>query len=362
MENLRSIISNLYIYRNSGNDKSYLNYLEETPLPIRNNDNSINDSNIYTGTKINRPCRHQNIEKLDKKKLETNFIMQANNNSLIKPNINYVEKNKELLKQKEYYMKELKLKKENDALNLLLSQKAKKFGGVKSKIFDYESKHEANRKKLLKKGQYKIRSKSSQNGLRPSGSQQLIKNHLNNLNNNILNTNTNLDSLRNSANNLEENRQNLNSYTLKQVESPYKYYNNIVENIKLPNIYTSVNIQKEKEPFEDIPILHKDYGKIPAYLEQRKEELKLKKEEDKKREKEKNLPKGTRILSEQERQERHDELILLRRELENELFKLPIAKLSKRQIERKAEIEKALYEIDEKLNKLIGYREVLAKV
>jgi hypothetical protein len=55
------------------------------------------------------------------------------------------------------------------------------------------------------------------------------------------------------------------------------------------------------------------------------------------------------------------ELSNLKRDLEDELFKLPIARLSYKQIERKGEIEKALDTIDEEMNRL-SYKDVIVKI
>ena len=85
-------------------------------------------------------------------------------------------------------------------------------------------------------------------------------------------------------------------------------------------------------------------------------------EEDKtRRERERRLPKGTRFLDENERKSRMIELSNLKRDLEDELFKLPIARLSYKQIERKGEIEKALDTIDEEMNRL-SYKDVIVKI
>ena len=52
----------------------------------------------------------------------------------------------------------------------------------------------------------------------------------------------------------------------------------------------------------------------------------------------------------------------MKRELEEELFQLPIARLSLRQIERKGEIQKSLNDIDVELNRLISYKVVVVKI
>ena len=62
--------------------------------------------------------------------------------------------------------------------------------------------------------------------------------------------------------------------------------------------------------------------------------------------------KSDKYMTEEEKKEKMNELNLRKKDLEIELFKLPIARLSKRQIERKSEIEKSLDNIDYELNKL----------
>ena len=100
---------------------------------------------------------------------------------------------------------------------------------------------------------------------------------------------------------------------------------------------------------------------MPEYLEKRKKELQLQKEEEIKRQKEKKLPSGYKILTEEERQERLAALKEEERQLEEELYSLPIARLSEKQRKRKEYIEKTLLDNEEKKNKLIGYKEVIIK-
>ena len=47
--------------------------------------------------------------------------------------------------------------------------------------------------------------------------------------------------------------------------------------------------------------------------------------------------------------------------MEEKLYKLPIARLSRQQEDLKRNIEKSLNEIDEKINKLVGYKEVIIR-
>jgi hypothetical protein len=251
--------------------------------------------------------------------------------NFLKNEINYVLKNKELLREQENLMKELKLKKENDALNLLLSQKAKNINGVRSKLYDYEIKQKQQKMKLLKnnKSKNKVRNYSSQKPYRK------INNYY---------------SKSNDYDDEYEYELPVNEYKKPKI--------NFTKSVKLPQI----QVKPSSSPvLEGVPILHKDYGKMPEYLEKRKKELQFQKEEEIKRQKEKKLPAGYKILTEEERQERLAALKEEERQLEEELYSLPIARLSEKQRKRKEYIEKTLLDNEEKKNKLIGYKEVIIK-
>ena len=208
-------------------------------------------------------------------------------------------------------------------LNLLLSYKSRTNNDVRSKLYDYELKQKQNRKKLLKK-ENKLRNLSSQRALRRMN-----------------------------------NDYNINDYENEKInEFKNKPKQNFTKSVKLPQI----QVKPSTSPIlEGVPILHKDYGKMPEYLEKRKQELKEQKEMEIKKQKERNLPNGYKILSEEERQKRLNNLNEEKRNLEQELYKLPIARLSAKQQQAKSNIEKSLDEIEEKIYKLIGYKEVIVK-
>ena len=245
------------------------------------------------------------------------------NNNFLKNDVNYVQKNKEFIKEQEKEIKEIKLKKENDALNLLLSYKTRNTEGVRARVYDYEIQQKEKRKKLMKNSKFKIRNFSSE---RPKRKEIII---------NYENRNQNIGSI-----NQDESKKN----------------KNFTKSVKLPLIKPSTS-----PVLEEVPILHKDYGKMPEYLEKRKKELKDQKELEERREKEKRIPMGWKILTEEERQTRLESLKTEKRDLEEKLYKLPIARLSNQQKEVKANIEKSLYDIDEKINKLVGYKEVMVR-
>ena len=339
MENLRNMISNLYIYQfqkgydynnnislNKSNN-SNKSSRDPSPIPMNNSIHNYNDiPKIKNSIQKTNQIKNKNIRSYSP---DYNIIP---NNYYAKPNINYIAKNKELLKEKEYKMREERLKKENEALTLLLSKKEsqnKIYPNIQSRLYDYEQKQKVTKK---------YKKKQSKN---------------NNNNNKIRSQSSEIRQKTEPDNIIDENS--------------LKYYKNLGNSIILPKIKPETSpinneiIKNINKINPNIPILHKDFGRTPEYLERMKEELKLQKEEELFKEKEKKLPKGTRFLPEEEKKERLKELTLLKKELENELFSLPIARLSKKQIERKGEIEKSLNDIDDEMNRL-SYKEVIIKI
>jgi len=340
MDLVRNIISNLYIYKQENNDPLSMNdfglkILSNENNGIDKNENIINQ-NIETDINIINKHIIENNPNINLNNKEDNNIKNnpfKKNNSFTKlkysfkniksdkNDVNYVIRNKALLKEQENQMKEIKQKKENEALSLLFSFKTKNTEGVRPRIFDYEIKQqkEKNNKKL------NIRNLSSQKQMR-------AKNLFNN------------------------EKKNENLIMMNQEENKIK--KSFAKSLKMPH-NKSISIPSG---LDGIPMLHKDYGKMPEYLEKRKKELEEQKELKIKMEREKKIPAGYKLLTEEERETRLNLLKDEKKKLEDELYKLPIARLSNQQLEYKKNIENSLSEIDEKMNKLIGYKEVIIKV
>ena len=323
MDNVRSIISNLYIYKAQNYDNLNMNHFgmlksDNTRNNIEITEKSFNDNNISKENKIIYENNNKRINKSNGKKNQRldNYnkdYLSWKNNNFYKNEINYVQKNKELIKDQENQIKELKLKKENDALNLLLNSKSKNNNKVRSKLYDYELKQKKDRKKLIK----------------------LSNNHIRNL------SSTKKTKKLDIINEIKDKEKN-----------PF------IRSIKLPDI---ANKPSTSPILEELPLLHKDFGKRPEYLEKRKKELEQEKEIEMIKQREKKLPFGYKILTEEERKERLNNLKNEKRDLEEELYKLPIARLSQKQKKQKESIEKTLFDIDDKIFKLIGYKEVIIK-
>jgi len=355
MDSIRSIISNLYIYKFKNIDNLNMNNFgkkykgEDSPtkeesiekinkeIITNNNQIKTNNKNIYVNININNRTKNPRLDNYNQK------YISFKSNNFLKNDVNYVLKNKELIKEQENLMKELKLKKENEAINLLLNNKARNNSDVRSKLYDYEVKQKKERMKLLKKKGIKLRNLSSKRDLHRNNSQ--YKANMNTLISNNIN---------NNINGLEYNNQNnpeINEANLKQ-------NHDFTKSVKLPRI----QIKPSSSPMLDgVPLLHKDFGKMPEYLEKRKQEIKEAKEIELLKEKEKKLPSGYKILSEEERQQRLNNLKNKKKELEEELYKLPIARLSMKQKKTKETLEKSLFDIEDKIYKLIGYKEVIVR-
>ena len=101
------------------------------------------------------------------------------------------------------------------------------------------------------------------------------------------------------------------------------------------------NINKSNEnPY------HKEYGKTPKYLQNMKIEEEKKKESDKLKLEQDKYPKGTRLLSEEERLFTLNKLLESKKEVENLVAKLPITLNSQAAKNKQEELYKKLDEMD----------------
>ena len=91
---------------------------------------------------------------------------------------------------------------------------------------------------------------------------------------------------------------------------------------------------------------HKEYGKTPRYLQNMKIEAEKQKEIDQLKKEESKYPKGTRLLSEEERVFTLNKLLESKKEIENLLSKLPITMASLAARNKQEELFKKLDEID----------------
>ena len=147
-------------------------------------------------------------------------------------------------------------------------------------------------------------------------------------------------------------RINLSPKTFKNLtkEEPFISNNNNIHKNSFSNYNKKDNIivrpitSKIKSSFH-----HKDYGKIPKYIQEMRIKAEIKKDIEKKKKEEEKYPKGTRLLPEEERLLTLRKLEESKKELENLIEKLPITlnSLSSKQKQQKLykeldEVEKAI--------------------
>ena len=132
----------------------------------------------------------------------------------------------------------------------------------------------------------------------------------------------------------------------------------INKNILQERILSNKNMREKKLVFNKInpierpittnkTIMHRNYGHVPKYLKEMKIKAKIMKEIEKKKEEEKNYPKGTRLLSEEERIFTLEKLKENKKDLENLVTKLPIASDSIWTKNKQRKLFKELDEIDQ---------------
>ena len=93
--------------------------------------------------------------------------------------------------------------------------------------------------------------------------------------------------------------------------------------------------------------LHKEYGKVPKYLQEMKMKAEILKDIQKKKKEEEKYPKGTRLLSEEERLFTLKKLEESKKELENLIEKLPITLNSLSSKNRQQKLYKELDEVEQ---------------
>ena len=183
-------------------------------------------------------------------------------------------------------------------------------------------------------------------------SQFLIENISNEQNNNNNNEQNNNNNINNNNNNNISNSNIKNKTILKK--------NFVLENKKILSekykIPSHVKPPKPKEnPF------HKSYGKTPKYIQNMKIAQEFKKEIENKLKEEKNYPKGTRLLSEKERIKTLNGLNESKKELLEQIEKLPISMRTVAVNHKRDELFKKLDEIEDAI-KMFERKKVFVKI
>ena len=181
-------------------------------------------------------------------------------------------------------------------------------------------------------------------------------NQFNSFNKKIFNQNNNFNRIKSSKAIKPRPLSNFRKATTKLFPS-IETLSPINKNILKERILSNKNMREKKLVFNKInpierpittnkTIMHRNYGHVPKYLKEMKIKAKIMKEIEKKKEEEKNYPKGTRLLSEEERIFTLQKLKENKKELENLVTKLPIACDSIGAKNRHNKLFKELDEID----------------
>ena len=135
--------------------------------------------------------------------------------------------------------------------------------------------------------------------------------------------------------------------------------NYLLENKKL---ITEHKIQpKHKPTSEQSQMKHKDYGKTPEYLAKYKKEAEIKKELLRKYKEEQKYPKGTKLLSEEERLTTLNGLLNTKKDIQNQIEKMPITTRTKAVQYKKEELEHKMDEIDRAIE-MFSKKQVFVKM
>ena len=114
---------------------------------------------------------------------------------------------------------------------------------------------------------------------------------------------------------------------------------------------------KGKEP----SAIHKDFGKTPEYIKKYKIENSIKKEEKKRRLEEAKYPKGTKLLSEEERISTLNGLIQTKKDLNTMLEKMPITTRTMAVQQKKEELIHKIEEVEKGID-MFSKKQVFVKI
>jgi hypothetical protein len=279
--------------------------------PFYNEINELKEENIYNILNNKQVSMFDKYYANKKNSKLTNNIFDSNMNKNINENINNIEINYNNNFNNQENLNE-KLKEKDEAIEKLINEYKEKYGtdeALENMINEYYNK--SSKKEIPE-----------------------INNRANKINYNINDNKIILPKIQ--KNYIRENRQL------------------IIEN-KIP--------LKHKQNGEDLiqNNKHKDYGKVPEYIKKYELERELKKEELKRQEEASNYPKGTKLLSEEERISTLNGLLENKKEITNQLEKMPITTRTNSIRIRKEELLNKLEEI-EKAIEMFSKKQVFVKI
>ena len=118
---------------------------------------------------------------------------------------------------------------------------------------------------------------------------------------------------------------------------------------------------KSNEEHDTLNDKHKNFGKVPNYIKKYEYERMIQKEEIKRKEEESKYPKGTKLLSEEERLNTLNGLISNKKDINCQLEKMPITTRTNAVRLKKEELYKKLDEIDKAIE-MFSKKQVFIKI
>ena len=168
--------------------------------------------------------------------------------------------------------------------------------------------------------------------------------------------NKNKNNIINNNNNNNNNNSNDTKLVLPKIQKNYIRENRqLIIDHKIP-LKHKINEEPKTKNNK-----HKDYGKVPEYIKKYELEREIKKEEIKRQEEAAKYPKGTKLLSEEERISTLNGLIENKKEITNQLEKMPITTRTNSIRIRKEELCKKLEEIEKAID-MFSRKQVFIKV
>lgn len=182
------------------------------------------------------------------------------------------------------------------------------------------------------------------------------------------------EALENMIKDYSKNKQKINDLNcIPEVEEKLESTMKRNKNLLLPKIeknYIKENKKlivdnkiplKHKMIEENHNIKHKNYGKVPSYIKRYELEREIKKEELKKQKEAEKIPKGTKLLTEEERINTLNGLIYNKKEIINQLEKMPITTRTIAVQNKKEELNQKLDDI-EKAIEMFSKKQVFIKI
>jgi len=323
------------------NTKNWINNEQSKNKPIKKNQqlNKIRAKSLskpMTGTKSNKPIKiGENIYNIGQDEPKSMFDKYYSNKMRTKSpsaNIRQYENNYN-------YEEKENLNNYNENININNDRKNGHVAEIENLIKEYKEKYGSDEELEKMMNEYNINLNKPKSNLDSN------------------NNETNIQKTNNSKNNISTTSNNRKREVIKgptptindaPIILPKIHRNYIRENRQL--VMENKIATKNKFIEEKNDAKHKDYGKVPDYIKKYELEREIKKEEIKKQEAASKYPKGTKLLSEEERISTLNGLISSKKEMTNLLEKMPITTRTLAMQNKKEELIKKIEEVEKAID------------